>query len=548
MKYLVLYCLIAVGLVSRAQERVITGRIVDKKTQQPIENASISVLGTTTGSFSNSMGIFQIKLASNYKSLIISHLSYQMVSIEVPEGDNFKIGLEEIFVMLPKANLTLQPPELAPYQLTKDEQKIKISREIEASASFFGGFEYFNYYLTTHFKYPDSLSVVVAGDTHVSFEVNPSGIVENIKVYDDSLNTSMRNQIIELFSSMPVWQPARQRGNPVSQKFLMSIKYGLVTKSKVTETYLNYYLTKTISYPVEAKRIALEGTVFAYFSLNSKQEFTRLEILQGIGSGCDKMVYNAIQNMPKAELKSLMEDIGDSVFVLPVDFLLDISSAQVDVLLTSTDAIFLMPLEVLAHQPSTYYNAMGDLLYYPTAEFLSLEGALKHINNASRLRIVNQKLTSLSPDIGKLSYLLLLDLENNELTSLPEELVKLQFLEELYAPKNKLSSMPKGLGELGKLKIIGMAQNNFTKFPEVLLSLKKLHGLDLSNNKISSLPTGINKLKKLRVLILKNNNLQDLPEEFFDLRLEELHLEGNNFSKELKLKIKKEFKNAKIIL
>ena len=548
MKYLVIVCLIAFGLKTQAQDRVITGRIVDKATQQPIESADITVKGTTSGAVSDSLGLFQIKVKSSFKTLMISHVNYQLVLIQIPEADKFKIEIDRIFILLPKVVLSFRPPELAALEPTVKGKANLVSREVEQNASFYGGIEYLNYFLATNYKYPVGLDSIVAGETYVSFEIGITGAVDSVKIHDDSLNTSMQYQIIKIFSSMPEWQPAYQRGKPVAQKLLMPISYGPVTKIDESITYLSYYLGKSIAYPEEAVRLAVEGTVFAYFTLNSEQDFTRLEILQGIGSGCDKMVYNAVNSIPKAELKKLMVEIGDSVFVLPVDFHLDPTSTREDNLINSTDAVFLMPIEVLASKPINYLGRQYGIIYNPTSEFYSVEGALKHINNAAKLRIANQQLTSLSPEVGKLINLRRLDLENNKLQALPEELADLQYLEEFYAPQNSLSSLPLRFGEISQLKIIGLAYNNFTEIPVEILSLKRLRKLDLSNNKISQIPAGIGNLKNLKMLILRNNNLQDLPEELFNLNLKDINLEGNDLSEELKLKIKESFKNAKIIL
>lgn len=531
-----------------AQDRVITGRILDKATQQPIVNANITLQGTTSGGISDSMGVFELKLKSNFKSLVISHVNYQLVLIQIPDGDKFKIELDKIYILLPRVVLSLQPPELAPLDTIKKVKVNIASREVEQNASFYGGMEYLNYFLATNFKYPEGLDLLVSGESYVSFEIGFNGAVESVKIHNDSLNTFMQNQIIQVFSSMPDWQPASQHGVAVRQKIVVPIKYGPVSKSDESITYLAYYLGKSITYPHEAIRLAVEGTVFVYFAINSKQDFTRLEILQGIGSDCDKMVYNAIKGIPKAELKNLMTELDDSVFVLPVDFHLDPTSIKEDNLINSTDAVFLMPVEVLASKPNNYLGQQYRTIYNPTIEFYSVEGALKHINNASKLRIINQQLTSLSPEVGKLKYLVLLDLENNELQSLPEELAELHYLKEFYAPRNNLDFLPTGVSEMRQLKIIGLANNNFTDFPVELLSLRKLRKLDLSNNNISLIPAGISDLKKLKTIILSNNNIQDLPEEFFNLNLKEINFEGNDLSEELKLKIKESFKNAKITL
>jgi len=544
MKFIATLSLLAFGLLAHAQERVVTGQIVDKTTLLPIANANILIQGTTSGTISNLRGFFQINLKANYKGLIVSHVSYQEITIVIPEVNSFKIEMEQIFIILPKVVLSTRPPELAPYQLPAD---IITYKEVEQNATFNGGTEYLISYLTSNFNYPDSLTYILKGSTYVSFNVEITGAIGNILIHHGSLNKLLKNQLILLFDAMPDWQPAYQNGAPVSQQFVIPIDYGPVSQY-AGDTYLNYYLQKNITYPPAALRLASEGTVFAYFSLNAYQEFTRLIILQGIGDGCDKMVYDAIKGIPKAELMKLMAGVGDSVFVLPVDFRLDQSSTREDELVKSTDAVFLSPMVVLA-SPETKYPGSGYSNFFkPTSLFYSVEGALKHIENATELRIVNQQITVLSAEIKKLTNLQILNLQKNELRSLPDELIDLPRLTEFYAPQNKLSALPLGFSQLEQLKVIGLAHNEFTDFPMTILRLKRLRALDLSNNNLSEIPVGISNLKRLKVLILNDNNLQNLPDEIFKLNLLEISLQGNNLSEEVISKVHKSFKNAKITL
>jgi CarboxypepD_reg-like domain/Leucine rich repeat/Gram-negative bacterial TonB protein C-terminal len=549
MKYLLFACFWFVSLDVAAQTRLITGRILDKETKEPIENVNIVVRGTTSGSVSNYRGYFEITLASGTESLVLSHVSYQTVALRVPAADKFLVELEKAYIVLPKAVLSVKPPELSAFsQPTEQIKPTTEFRVVEENADFTGGTDYLLNYLAHNFNYPAELTTAMSGETYVSFEIGETGAISNIKVHDDSLALPMKNEIIRLFSAMPAWQPARQRGHPVSQKQIIPVVYGPVYKIDETTTYLNYFLHKTITYPPEARRLAVEGTVFVYFALNNQQNFTKLKILQGVGHGCDSTVYHSIRAIPKAELRNLMENIGDSVFVLPVNFRLDPRPSEEDPLRVLTDAVFLIPITVYASDIGHELGQSGNPFAYPTHEFYSVEGAAKHIENANRLVIVNQHLKSLSPDVGRLKNLVYINLASNKLQSLPNEIGYLYYLKELYAPQNNLSTLPKTLGNLKYLRVVALGDNNFTDFPSVLLSLKRMQALDLSNNKIASLPTEIGGLKKLRILIMHNNQLESLPESFFNLKLTELNLAGNNFSEVLKSRINDTFKDAKITL
>ena len=61
---------------------------------------------------------------------------------------------------------------------------------------------------------------------------------------------------------------------------------------------------------------------------------------------------------------------------------------------------------------------------------------------ARELHLVSHNLSELPPLIGKLNFLVKMDLKLNHLTDLPEEFSKLGLLEQLNISKNKFSEIP----------------------------------------------------------------------------------------------------------
>lgn len=59
------------------------------------------------------------------------------------------------------------------------------------------------------------------------------------------------------------------------------------------------YINKHLAYPREASQLNLEGRVLVSFVINSKGEATNIDILKGIGGGCELEVIRILQNMPK---------------------------------------------------------------------------------------------------------------------------------------------------------------------------------------------------------------------------------------------------------
>lgn len=60
----------------------------------------------------------------------------------------------------------------------------------------------------------------------------------------------------------------------------------------------NMYLSKNLKYPTPAKRMGVEGTVFISFIVNTEGRISDVELLRGIGAGCDEEAIRVIANAP----------------------------------------------------------------------------------------------------------------------------------------------------------------------------------------------------------------------------------------------------------
>lgn len=61
----------------------------------------------------------------------------------------------------------------------------------------------------------------------------------------------------------------------------------------------NQYLADNLDYPKEAKENGTNGTVYLTFIVTTEGTVQDVEILKGIGSGCDEEAIKAIKNAPK---------------------------------------------------------------------------------------------------------------------------------------------------------------------------------------------------------------------------------------------------------
>ncbi|XP_004294713.1 PREDICTED: probable LRR receptor-like serine/threonine-protein kinase At1g06840-like [Fragaria vesca subsp. vesca] len=142
---------------------------------------------------------------------------------------------------------------------------------------------------------------------------------------------------------------------------------------------------------------------------------------------------------------------------------------------------------------------------------------------------------TLSPELGRLSYMRILDFMWNKISgSIPKEIGNITSLELLLLNGNQLSGpLPEELGYLPNLDRIQIDQNYISgPIPKSFANLDKTKHFHMNNNSISGqIPSELSRLPSLVHFLLDNNNLSGyLPPEFSDLpNLLILQLDNNNF-------------------
>ena len=58
------------------------------------------------------------------------------------------------------------------------------------------------------------------------------------------------------------------------------------------------YLRKNLKYPKHAQRIGIEGKVFLNFLVDAKGNISNIEVLRGIGGGCNEEAIRVLENAP----------------------------------------------------------------------------------------------------------------------------------------------------------------------------------------------------------------------------------------------------------
>ncbi len=88
-KLLVVFCLLAQSLFSQIE---VSGTVVDKNTQQPIEGVEVYSKALTKTVYTNSQGRYQIILDGPSQELVFINFGYQILEIEITPSEKKRAG------------------------------------------------------------------------------------------------------------------------------------------------------------------------------------------------------------------------------------------------------------------------------------------------------------------------------------------------------------------------------------------------------------------------------------------------------------------------
>ena len=80
------------------------------------------------------------------------------------------------------------------------------------------------------------------------------------------------------------------------------------------------YVAKNVKYPAQAQRMGLEGRVFVQFVVDQSGKLTSIEVMRGIGAGCDEEAIRVLENAPRWEPGKQRGRAVKVRMVLPITF------------------------------------------------------------------------------------------------------------------------------------------------------------------------------------------------------------------------------------
>ncbi len=62
----------------------------------------------------------------------------------------------------------------------------------------------------------------------VTFTINRNGQMDQVSLYQNSKNELVNQKVVSAFKNMPNWNPALCNGEPVTAKYVITIRFGLL--------------------------------------------------------------------------------------------------------------------------------------------------------------------------------------------------------------------------------------------------------------------------------------------------------------------------------
>ena len=76
-----------------AQDRVVTGRVIDSKDNSPVVGASVQPKGSKTGTSTNADGTFKIAVPAGVKTLVVSSAEFDQQEIDITDKTTVDVSL-----------------------------------------------------------------------------------------------------------------------------------------------------------------------------------------------------------------------------------------------------------------------------------------------------------------------------------------------------------------------------------------------------------------------------------------------------------------------
>ncbi len=201
-------------------------------------------------------------------------------------------------------------------------------------AKYPGGYsEHYKYIYNNFIKVIQDRDTSFSGKLYLVFTVNKDGSTSDITV-EKKVAPWIAEIGIQMVKNMPKWEPAVTDGeiSKIQQTTPVNIRMKndnspFVIVEQMPEfpggtDKMMRYLSNTIRYPVEAQMKKVQGMVITSFIVGKDGAISDIEVVRGIGNGCDDEAVRVIKNMPTWVPGKQGGQLVPVKFTLPIRFAL----------------------------------------------------------------------------------------------------------------------------------------------------------------------------------------------------------------------------------
>ncbi len=173
-------------------------------------------------------------------------------------------------------------------------------------------------YLTHNLHYPQTEKEKgIQGKVFVGFVVEKDGIISNVEV-KKGIGEECDAEAVRVIREMPTWSPGKQNSECVRVSLVLPINFKIIEQPQApTIDTLNWviiekmptfpggeealmdFIGTNIRYPKYAQDHGISGRVFIKFVVMPDGSVSNVEVLKGIGGGCDEEAVRVVKMMPK---------------------------------------------------------------------------------------------------------------------------------------------------------------------------------------------------------------------------------------------------------
>jgi len=150
----------------------------------------------------------------------------QPVIIEVPDEEEIKEDIKVEFDVEVTTDTKVESIVIAPVEEEKEDVD-QIFLVVEETATPKGGMAAFYKFVSDKMKYPaQARRMGIEGKVFVEFVINRDGSITDVKAIK-GIGAGCDEEAVRVVQSAPAWNPGKQRGKPVRQRYVVPIIFKL---------------------------------------------------------------------------------------------------------------------------------------------------------------------------------------------------------------------------------------------------------------------------------------------------------------------------------